>query len=271
MLPRLLYSDSPLLLGRLRKKRKREEQKGARKGKQSKIEHQSSKQEAQMNKVYPDQEPTSSPCTSNGPKTYTLWMKSLVLNSNGCTVYDSNGLIVYRVDNYDTKGSRDVNLLDLRGKVLSTIHKRLLAFGRWDVYRGSDNSKCEIQEKPWFQVKRCYKMNTGKLRCQISTVECQKYCIEKIGGKTAFQIVNVDDGDIVAHAKQKHSSSGVVLGSDVLTLDVEGGIDHSLVMAFVIVFGLICGRMPELSCHQVDPDPDPNSPQNKQTSSAEEE
>jgi len=44
-------------------------------------------------------------------------------------------------------------------------------------------------------------------------------------------------------AKQKHSSSGVILGSDVLTLDVEGGIDHSLVIAFVIVFGLISGRM----------------------------
>jgi len=44
-------------------------------------------------------------------------------------------------------------------------------------------------------------------------------------------------------AKQKHSSSGVVLGNDVLTLDVEGGIDHSLIMAFVTVFGLICGKM----------------------------
>ncbi|KAG2375685.1 hypothetical protein LR48_Vigan06g002600 [Vigna angularis] len=198
-----------------------------------------------MAKVYPDQEePTFSSCPSHGPHTYTLWMKSLVFNSNGCTVYDSNGLIVYRVDNYDTKGRRDVNLLDLRGRVLCTIHKRLFGFGRWDVSRSSyDSSNSENQEKPWFHVKRCHEMMTGKLTCQISTVECQKYCIEKIGAKTAFRIVNTDDGDIVAHAKQKHSTSGVILGSDVLTLDVEGGIDHSLVMAFVTVFGLICGRM----------------------------
>ncbi|KAG4993132.1 hypothetical protein AAZX31_11G024500 [Glycine max] len=193
-----------------------------------------------MTKVYPH-DPTSSPCMSYGPESYTLWMKSLVLHSNGCTVYDSNGVIVYRVDNYDTKGRRHVNLLDLRGTVLCTIHKKLLAFGRWNVYRGSDNSDFKIQEKPWFQVKRCYKMITRKVTCQI-TVACKKYCIKKIAGKTTFQIVNID-GDIVAYAKQKHSSSGVVLGNDVLTLDVEGGIDHSLIMAFVTVFGLICGKM----------------------------
>lgn len=44
-------------------------------------------------------------------------------------------------------------------------------------------------------------MMTGKVTCQISTVECQKYCIEKIGAKTAFRIVNTDDGDIVAHVR----------------------------------------------------------------------
>ncbi|KAK7406150.1 hypothetical protein VNO78_07770 [Psophocarpus tetragonolobus] len=194
-----------------------------------------------MAKVYP-QEPTSPPYSSFGPETYTLWMKSLVCHSNGCTVYDSNGAVVYRVDNYDTKGRRHVNLFDLRGRVLCTIHKKLLAFGRWDVYRGNDNSNRKIQtQKPWFQVKRCYKMITGKVTCQI-TKECQKYCIEKTGSKTAFRIVGID-GDIVADAKQKHSSSGVVLGNDVLTLDVLGCIDHSLIMAFVTVFGLICGRL----------------------------
>ncbi|KAJ1416103.1 Tubby-like, C-terminal [Sesbania bispinosa] len=153
---------------------------------------------------------------------YTLWMKSLVFHSNGCTVYDSNGEIVYRVDNYDKKGSR----------------QRLLAIGRWDVYRRSSG-----EEKPWFQVKRCYKMMTGKVSsCEITVEYCQKYCIQRIGGKTAFRILDIH-GEIVADAKQKHSSSGIVLGNDVLKLDVGADIDHSLIMAFVTVFGLICGRM----------------------------
>ncbi|KAK7253033.1 hypothetical protein RIF29_37422 [Crotalaria pallida] len=194
-----------------------------------------------MAKVYPHQPNNSSSSMAYQRETYTIWMKSLICHSNGCTVYDSNGNIVYRVDNYDKKGTRHVNLMDLRGTILCTIHKRLLGFGRWDVYKCSgSNSKSD--EKPWFQVKRCYKMMiTRTLSCQI-IVGCQKYCIQRIGGKTAFRIVNID-GDIVANAKQKHSSSGIVLGNDVLTLDVVADIDHSLIMAFVTVFGLICHRM----------------------------
>lgn len=79
-----------------------------------------------MAKIFP-QESTSSECINSERETYTLWMKSLVLHSNGCTVYDSNGDIVYRVDNYDRKGTREVNLMDLRGKVLCTIKKVLIS------------------------------------------------------------------------------------------------------------------------------------------------
>lgn len=44
-------------------------------------------------------------------------------------------------------------------------------------------------------------------------------------------------------AKAKHSGSGVVLGDDVLTLEVVPYIDHSLILALVIVYGLIRGRL----------------------------
>ncbi|CAN6579176.1 unnamed protein product [Malus baccata var. baccata] len=33
--------------------------------------------------------------------TFTLWMKSLVMQGNGCTAFDANGQVVYRIDNYD--------------------------------------------------------------------------------------------------------------------------------------------------------------------------
>ncbi|CAL0314507.1 unnamed protein product [Lupinus luteus] len=189
-----------------------------------------------MTKVYPQQRTSSSNYMAYERETYTIWMKSLIFHSNGCTVYDSNGDIVYRVDNYDKKGTPQVNLMDLQGRVLCTIHKRFLGFGSWVVY------KCKSDEKAWFQVKRCYKMMImGKVTWQIM-VGTQKYCIQRIKGKTAFRIINID-GDIVANAKQKHSSTGIVLGNDVLTLEVEADVDHSLIMAFVTVFGLICGRM----------------------------
>ncbi|KAK4260569.1 hypothetical protein QN277_003665 [Acacia crassicarpa] len=195
-----------------------------------------------MARVHPQESSTSSSsssasccCKSSSQKeTYTLWMKSLVLHSNGCTVYDSNGDIVYRVDNYDRKGRRKVDLMDLQGTVLYAIHKRLLGFGRWDGYRSSGS-------KPWFKVKKCHKMVKGKVACEIR-VGGQRYYIVRMNGKETFTIVNME-GNAVAQVKQKKSSEGIVLGNDVLTLEVEEDTDHSLIMAFVTVYGLICGRM----------------------------
>lgn len=81
-----------------------------------------------MAKVYPSSSsplhPTSNYMTSTR-ETFTIWMKSLIFNGNGCTVYDSDGQIVYRIDNYNRKCSKRVYLMDLRGNVLITILKKV--------------------------------------------------------------------------------------------------------------------------------------------------
>ncbi|CAL5214780.1 unnamed protein product [Lathyrus oleraceus] len=106
-----------------------------------------------MAKVHPQEQESTTSSQShddqclNKRERYTVWMKSLVLHSNGCTVYDSNGNIVYRVDNYDTKGGREVNLMNLKGNVVCTIKKRLLAFGSWEGH----NTTAAI---PILEVKR---------------------------------------------------------------------------------------------------------------------
>ena len=78
----------------------------------------------------------SDPCSisSAGTETFTIWMKSLVCHTNGCTVFDSKGEIVYRVENYDSKGSSEVHLMDLRGKVLFTILKKVLNLNILTLY-----------------------------------------------------------------------------------------------------------------------------------------
>ncbi|GMY30282.1 protein LURP-one-related 4-like [Fagus crenata] len=193
-----------------------------------------------MAKVYPQIPSTCSPHITSERETFTIWMKSLVCHTNGCTVYNTNGDIVYRVENYDKKGSKEVHLMDLRGKVLSTIRrKKLLSFRGWDGYRSSGSNI--NKEKPWFQVKKYYRMLMGDLACQV-IVGYDKYWIVRMTGKAAFRIVNIN-GDIIAEAKRKQSSSGVLLGDDVLTLVVEPHTDHSLIMALVIVYGLIRRRM----------------------------
>ncbi|GMH26593.1 hypothetical protein Nepgr_028436 [Nepenthes gracilis] len=91
---------------------------------------------SQMAKIHPHMLATSSSpplplplppasSASSGGETFTVWMKSLVLNGNGFTVYNSRGEIVYRVDNYDTKCKNEVCIMDLKGRVLCTLLKRV--------------------------------------------------------------------------------------------------------------------------------------------------
>lgn len=75
---------------------------------------------------------SSSSYVTSRRETFTVWMKSLVMQGNGCTVYNENGEIVYRVDNYDKKCSDEVCLMDLQGKVLFTILRKV--FESWNLW-----------------------------------------------------------------------------------------------------------------------------------------
>ncbi|KAM7531285.1 hypothetical protein LguiB_034695 [Lonicera macranthoides] len=203
-----------------------------------------------MAKVYPSMPSSSSSCScscfsSNETETFTTWMKSLVINGNGYTVYDSRGKVVYRIDNYDTKCSNEVYLMDLRGKVISTIlRKKLLRFGLWDGYK-SNGPKVK-NEKPWFRVKnnsKFFKRDSSYLVTMGCDEEKSSPCykIEGFANKFDFKIRD-SEGRVVAELKQKQSSCGVLL-RDVLSLKVEPLVDHSLVMALVAVYGLISHKM----------------------------
>ncbi|XP_076930686.1 protein LURP-one-related 11-like [Bidens hawaiensis] len=189
-----------------------------------------------MAKVYP-QTPSSSnsssPYVSSKQECFTIWMKSLVYNSHGCTTYNSNGEIVFRVDNYDKKCSSQVYLMDIRGNVLFRIQqKKLRIFGCWDGYKWDFSKK-----QRWFRVTR--KRQTIHVDLGFSQ---SGYKI--VGGKLGFKIVNLDqDGSLVAEIKRKQTASGVDLGKDVFVLTVEPNIDQSLIMAIIMVHGLIHGQL----------------------------
>ncbi|EMS55798.1 Protein LURP-one-related 3 [Triticum urartu] len=91
---------------------------------------------------------SSSPAGEGRGKVFTLWLKSLVLNGRGCTVYDSDGHIVYRVDNYGSKCSDNVCLMDLRGNIVVNIHKKKLAFGKWEGYKWTGRKQ---EASAWFK------------------------------------------------------------------------------------------------------------------------
>ncbi|KAK3034590.1 hypothetical protein RJ639_033836 [Escallonia herrerae] len=187
-----------------------------------------------MAKVYPQTHTCSAYMTSKR-ESFTIWMKSLVFQGNGCTVFDSNLDIVYRVDNYDEKCSTEVNLMDLRGKVLFTIRRK-------DGYKARGFQV--IKERPLFQATKCCQSLNGGAICHVTlgSDKTSGYKIVKLAGKSTLKIIDMECR-LVAEVKEKQSSSGISLGDDVLTLVVEPQMDLSLVMALVTVYALIKHRL----------------------------
>ncbi|CAK9144676.1 unnamed protein product [Ilex paraguariensis] len=150
-----------------------------------------------MAKVHPQVLVASS--TSFKQEVFTIWMKSLIFGSNGCTVFDSNGQIVYRVDNYNHKYSDEVHLMDRVGKVLFTIVKERFKFwGSWKGYRcGTDLNK----EMPVFQVRRTFGILRGDSVCEVDVGldknQRQQYRMEIWTRKSSCKIVE-PLGELVA-------------------------------------------------------------------------
>ncbi|KAF7039689.1 hypothetical protein CFC21_049641 [Triticum aestivum] len=176
--------------------------------------------------------PPSSGDHRQGQQAYTVWMKSLVFNGNGCAVYGPDGAVAFRVDNYGCRGGREVFFMDRQGNALIRIRRKGFGmFRRWEVCR------CEDEDAtPWFTVRRA-----GKGGAAVAMHGGAGTCY-KIDGcsasKTEYKVRGVD-GAAVAEVARKQTAAGVVLGEDVLTLTVAPEMDHLLVLGLVVVRGLI--------------------------------
>ncbi|KAL1830094.1 hypothetical protein ACET3Z_008506 [Daucus carota] len=188
-----------------------------------------------------------SSASSTGAESYTIWMKSLLFNGCGCTIFNSNGEIVYRIDNYNKKCGSQVHLMNLHGEVLLLLRrKRFRVFEEWEGFRWSVRGEVGRQ-KPWFNVRRdCKILKRSMTTCHVSfgcdhKLREDGYRIIGFPGKSELKIIR-GENQLVAEVKRKQSSaSGVTLGEDVLSLEVEAlpHVNHLLIMALVIVYGLI--------------------------------
>ncbi|XP_073299242.1 protein LURP-one-related 11-like [Primulina huaijiensis] len=203
-----------------------------------------------MAKVYPQTLSSSTPVSSK-QEVFTLLMKSLIPGSNGCTVFDSDGRIVYRVDNYHKTCSKQVDIMDAKGKVLFTIvSKKLSVLGSWEGSRSANTGK--NKKKPEFRVTKVLSIrkvlgflagvSSLKVVVGLDKNRPRQYVMEAQIYKSSCRIVD-DFGNLVAEVKRKITKGGVVLGEDVLTMVVEPYEDHCLIMGLVVVFGLVHRKM----------------------------
>lgn len=168
-------------------------------------------------------------------------MKSLVLNGKGCTVFDSNGQIMYRVDNYNCKSIHEVHLMDQQGNTLFTIlRKQYNLFRFWEGYRYPATRN--DQKGPCFRVYKSCRIFGGvsTYGVKLGLDKNQPYT-HKIESSTSKSACKISDqfGVLVAELRRKKSSCGVDLGDDVLTMVVEPNVDLSLIMGLVVAYSLI--------------------------------
>ncbi|XP_042043618.1 protein LURP-one-related 4-like [Salvia splendens] len=195
-----------------------------------------------MAKIHPN--PLANTCSSSSSsssstekETFTVWMKSLVCHGNGCTVFNSNGQVAFRVDNYQQRCNTKAFLMDSTGNILFSLNRKKLGFGWWEGFKWSDSNV--RAEKACFRVRR----DMRKGVCCVVSDDCYcNYKIEGFEGKSSLKIRDFE-GRVMAEATQKQSSQGVNLGDDVLRLTVEAHVDHSLVMALVTLYGLINNKL----------------------------
>ncbi|KAK3025138.1 hypothetical protein RJ639_043920 [Escallonia herrerae] len=231
-----------------------------------------------MSKVRP-QAPTAS--TSSKQEIFTIWMKSLILSGNGCTVFNSRGQIVYRVDNYNHKSSNEVCLMDIRGKVLFTILRRVAndaykqtSFNKictcmhekkflrqlkfklqacWEGYRAINTDVYtstytdDNKGKPGFQVRKNFGVVRGYALSKVvvgldNNQPFDRYKMESWTSKSSCKIVD-SSGELVAEVQRKRSTCGVNLGADVWAMVVEPNVDLTLVMGLIVVHGLINNKL----------------------------
>ncbi|KAL9227920.1 hypothetical protein vseg_003555 [Gypsophila vaccaria] len=193
-------------------------------------------------------------CTSTSSKdgviALTVWRKSLLLNCKGFTVYDSNGNIVFRVDNYVAGNRGEVLLMDGHGKPLLTIRRKKLSWrDNWQIYEGESciNPRYLVQKQGNFVGSNRKKMNLAQVQL-ISKVKnnCNdSKILYHIEGSYAQRNVVVYNNkrQCVAEIKTKEAPMGVTLGGDVFMLIIvrPHEIDCALAMSLVIFLDQMFG------------------------------
>ncbi|XP_023527057.1 protein LURP-one-related 8 isoform X1 [Cucurbita pepo subsp. pepo] len=191
-----------------------------------------------MTKVFPNGASSSS--TDATQTVLTVWKKSMLLNCEGFTVFDANGNLAYRVDNYLAGNKAQILLMDAAGNPLFTIRrKRLSLADSWVVYEG------ESGVNPRFSARK--QMNLLKSKCLARIVEGSwsgmgmcTYEIEGCYGKRCCAVYD-EKRRIVAEIKRKEATGGMSFGMDVFRLVVQPQIDTTVAMALLVLLDQMFG------------------------------
>nr|XP_010931418.1 protein LURP-one-related 8 isoform X2 [Elaeis guineensis] len=162
----------------------------------------------------------------------TVWRKSLLFNCSGFTVFDANGSLVFRVDNYGSDSKGEVVLMDAAGKPLLTIRRKLSLGDHWLIHNG------EEAVNPRFSVKKHVNLFNSKALAHVAPCSGGggvDYEVEGSYSQRCCAVYDEQRRPVVKVHRKEPTASGVAFGTDVFRLVVQAELDTSLAMAIVIV------------------------------------
>lgn len=129
----------------------------------------------------------SSPYVTTEQESFTIWMRSLVYHSKGCTVYDSKGNLIYRVDNYDSKSCGEVYLMDLYGEVLFEFQQK---FGLFKSCEGCNSNGTRFRLRKNFKISSRGSSSSYKVVME-SSKDDQQSCYKILNHGSIFRFLDI--------------------------------------------------------------------------------
>nr|CAB3490762.1 unnamed protein product [Digitaria exilis] len=146
--------------------------------------------------------------------------------TDGFSVYDAGGALVFRVDNYSRRRkifAGELLLMDGQGSPLLTLRPQcsvLLKDHEAEVsMSGCSTASDHTGHGSSFWIEGCFRRRSCKIRSS--------------DGKKVARIMR---------KKAEAASSSLTLGDDVFSLVVEPNVDCTMIMAFIVVLDRICWR-----------------------------
>ncbi|KAK4731132.1 hypothetical protein R3W88_024120 [Solanum pinnatisectum] len=208
----------------------------------------------------------------NSPSIFTVWKKSSMSfqGTDGFTVFDKQGRLVFRVDNYTrrknraiaSRGSRSSGLvlMDAQGKPLLTLRPQMNAQLQYE-WKGYNGGEDDDGSTPLFVMRRPPSPFFAMIGASMTTTSCQaqvfvagennnnvmdmkkrqrrpNYRVEGSFRRRNCNITN-SDGHIVANISRKVANATtrttILISDDVFSLMVQPGFEPHIFMAFVII------------------------------------
>ncbi|KAG5243222.1 protein LURP-one-related [Salix suchowensis] len=142
--------------------------------------------------------------------------------TDGFTVFDPNGTLVFRVDNYSRKNGYGLVLMDGVGNALLSLKpKYMLSMQyQWNAYIGED--ECGEDQ---------------------SVLNEEPSMLFHSAGRNILQDRQDFYWEVVANISRKRvNNTTILLSDDVFSLVVQPGFDSQLIMAFLIVLDRISSK-----------------------------